>query len=179
MKKAFLVHGWGGSSESSWRPWLKKELEKKGFSVSVPAMPDTEHPKMDAWVKQLAKTVGTPGKDCYFVGHSLGCITILRYLESLKGKVGGVVLVAGFSDNLGFKEIDSFFVKPLDWEKIRSRCRRFVAIHSITDRYVPLRHGKIFRDKLGAETIVVKKMGHFSRVKELPVVLEAVMKISA
>ena len=141
-------------------------------------MPDTEHPKMDAWVKQLAKTVGIPDKDCYFVGHSLGCITILRYLESLKGQVvGGAVLVAGFSDNLGFKEIDSFFAKPLDWKKIKSRCSKFTAIDSNTDRYVPLRHAKIFREKLGAEAVVVKKMGHFSRVKELPVVLEAVLKM--
>ena len=88
------------------------------------------------------------------------------------------MLVAGFSDNLGFKEIDSFFSKPISWERIKSRCSKFTAIHSNTDRYVPLRHAKIFREKLGAEAVVVKKMGHFSRVKELPVALEAVLRIS-
>lgn len=180
MKKVFIIHGWGGKPESGWRPWLKNELEKKKFSVSVPTMPDTEHPKMDAWIKQLAKTVGTPDKDCYFVGHSLGCITILRYLETLRGiqKIGGAVLVAGFSDNLGFKEIDSFFSKPIGWEKIKSRCGKFAAINSKNDVYVPLKHGKIFREKLGAELIVKDKMGHFSRVRELPDALETVLKMT-
>ncbi|MBI2580107.1 MAG: alpha/beta hydrolase, partial [Candidatus Aenigmarchaeota archaeon] len=77
MKRAFLVHGWQGSPESGWKPWLRKELKKNGFSVSVPEMPDTAHPRMNAWVPHLAKTVGTPDKNCYFVGHSLGCIAIL------------------------------------------------------------------------------------------------------
>ena len=179
MKKAFLIHGWGGKPESGWRPWLKKELEKKGFSVSVLAMPDTEHPRMDAWVNHLRQAVRIPDKDCYFVGHSAGCITILRYIETLdkNQKIGGAVLVAGFSDNLGFKELDSFFSKPIDWEKIKSRCNRFVSIISTNDKYVPARHGKIFQERFGAE-LVKERMGHFSRVKELPSALEAVLRIS-
>lgn len=74
-------------------------------------MPHTDHPKMQAWVRHLKKVVGTPDKDCYFVGHSLGCITILLYLESLHGnqEVGGVVLVAGFTSDLGYEELHSFF----------------------------------------------------------------------
>ncbi len=179
MKRAFLIHGWGGKPETGWRPWLKKELEKKGFSVSVPAMPDTEHPRVDAWVSHLRKAVGIPDKDCYLVGHSAGCITILRYLEAFKEtqRIGGAVLVAGFSDNLGFKELDSFFSRPIDWKKIKSRCAKFVAIHSTNDQFVAMKHGKAFQEKLGAD-LVKERMGHFSRAKELPAALEAVLKIS-
>jgi len=32
-KRVFLIHGWEGSPEEGWRPWLKKELEKRGFKV--------------------------------------------------------------------------------------------------------------------------------------------------
>ena len=46
-KRVFVIHGWGGYPEEGWKPWLKKELEKRGFTVFVPAMPDTEHPKMN------------------------------------------------------------------------------------------------------------------------------------
>ena len=114
-KKAFIVHGWEGTPESGWNPWLKNELEKKGFTVIVPPMPDTENPEMGAWLNHLKDVVGEPDKDCYFVGHSLGCITILRYLESLPGdkKIGGAVLVAGFASNLGYEELESFFAKPI------------------------------------------------------------------
>jgi predicted alpha/beta hydrolase family esterase len=183
VKRVFLIHGWGGHPEGGWRPWLKKELEKEGFEVYVPAMPDTEHPKMDAWLKHLTKIVGTPDKGCYFVGHSLGCITILRYLETLKPnqQIGGVVLVAGFTSNLGFEELQSFFTKPINWEKIKSHCKKFVAIHSDNDPYVSLHYGDFFKEKLNAEVIVEHNMKHFcgsEGITILPSALNAVLKIS-
>lgn len=45
---------------------------------------------MDKWVPYLAQAVGELHPEDYSVGHSLGCITILRYLESLKeGQIAG------------------------------------------------------------------------------------------
>jgi len=131
-KRVFLIHGWEGSPEEGWRPWLKKELEKRGFKVFVPAMPDTKNPHIDKWLPHLIETVGKPSENDYFVGHSLGCITILKLLEGLaeNEKVGGVILVAGFTYNLGYKEISSFFQKPVDFNKIKSHCEKFIAIHS-------------------------------------------------
>ena len=130
MKRVFIIHGWDGKPEHGWSPWLKKELEDKGYTVEAPAMPDTATPTLEKWLQHLKKVVGTPDEDCYFVGHSLGCITILRYLESLPEDqiVGGVVLVAGFSSNLeydGYKnELLSFFETPVLWEKIKSQCKK-------------------------------------------------------
>lgn len=189
-KRVFLIHGWGGSPEEGWRPWLRSEFEKKGFRVYVPVMPDTDYPKLDAWLRQLRKTVGIPDERCYFVGHSLGCIAILRYLEGLrKGQeIGGVVLVAGFTDmditvgeDENINEIKSFFGTSVDFEKIKAHCEKFIAIHSNNDPYVPLRYGDIFKEKLNAEVIVKQNMSHFSgddNINELPCALEAVLKIS-
>ena len=72
MKKAFLIHGWEGSPEEGWRPWLKKELEKRNFSVTVPEMPDSKYPTIDKWLTYLKNIVKKPSEDSYFVGHSLG-----------------------------------------------------------------------------------------------------------
>jgi len=116
MKKVIIIHGWEGSPQSNWFPWLKKELEAKGFVVEVPIMPDTMNPTLENWLAHLKKVAGEPNENTYFVGHSLGVITILRYLESLEDKkVGGVVLVAGFPEPIGYEEINTFFVKPLDY----------------------------------------------------------------
>lgn len=182
-KRAFLIHGWEGYPEEGWRPWLKEELEKNGFDVFAPAMPDTKHPKMDAWVDHLAKTVGTPDDGCYFVGHSLGCITILRYLETLKSDqaVGGVVLVAGFTSNLGYSELETFFKKPIDWEKINNHCKRFTAIHSDNDPYVSLHYCDFFKENLGAKVFVEQNMKHFSGsdgITRLPIALSQLLEMS-
>jgi len=183
-KRAFLIHGWEGCPEEGWRPWLKSELEKNEFQVFNPAMPDTNNPHIDKWVPNLAKLVRKPTENDYFVGHSLGCITILRYLEGLKEneKVGGVILVAGFTDDLGYKELSSFFQEPIDFPKIKSRCQKFIAIHSDNDPYVALSYGDIFKEKLNAELIVQHNMKHFSgddNIVELPVVLSTILDISS
>lgn len=49
-KRLIIVHGWGGSPDEGWFPWLKNEAEKLGFSVSVPAMPNTNEPRIFNWV---------------------------------------------------------------------------------------------------------------------------------
>lgn len=183
-KRVFLIHGWNGYTEEGWQPWLRNELENRGFKVFMPSMPDTKYPKADVWVKHLAEIIGTPDKDCYFVGHSLGCITILRYLETLKEnqEVGGVILVAGFTSNLGYEELNSFFLKQINWQKIKPNCRKFVAVHSDNDPYVSLHYGDFFKEKLNAKIIVKHNMKHFSGddgVMELPVVLDNLLMISS
>lgn len=145
-------------------------------------MPDTKNPHIDKWLSYLANSAGKTSEDDYFVGHSLGCITILRFLEELREgeKVGGVILVAGFTDDLGYKELSSFFQKPIDFPKIKSRCRKFVAIHSDNDPCVSLSCGDVFRDKLGAKVIVEHNMKHFSgddNILELPIVLNIILEI--
>lgn len=178
-KRVFLIHGWEGNPSSNYFPWLRFNLEEKGYLISALAMPDTMSPKLDAWVGKLSYAVGRPDEDCYFVGHSLGCITILRYIENLRSgeKVGGAVLVSGFASSIGYDEPDSFVKDPIEWGNIRSHCRKFVCINSDNDPYVSMTHANLLKDKLGAELIVKHAMGHIN-LEELPDALDAVLKMS-
>lgn len=169
MKRVIIIHGWEGKPASNWFPWLKRELEARGVKVEVPEMPDTEHPKEDEWVARLAKVVDEPDAETFLIGHSLGGITILRYLESLLDgeRIGGVVLVAAFSEPLpnrkAFAELNSFFTCPVNFERVRrTAAKQFVAIQSDNDRYVPVLHGEIFTEKLGARLITIKGGGHLN-----------------
>lgn len=188
MKRAVIVHCWDGYPDYCWYPSTRKELEKASFKVEVPAMPETSLPKLSLWLPTLKKVIGEPNEELYLIGHSAGCITILRYLEQLgpNQKVGGVVLVAGFTDNLGYEELSNFFTKPIDFEAIKSKSPYFVAINSDDDPYVPLKHGEIFKDELDAKLIVKHAMGHFSgpvddtkSVTSLPDVAESILSMRA
>lgn len=158
-KRVFIIHGWEGYPEEGWFPWLKNTLEKEGFRVYVPKMPNSQNPQLSEWLSHLQKIVINPDPSTYFVGHSLGCITILRYLENLPQniKIGGAVLVAGFPEPIGYEELNSFFPAPLNYKKIKSHTSKFIAIHSDNDPYVTLQNGEILKEKLGAKLIIEKK----------------------
>lgn len=165
MKKAIIIHCWEGYPEYCWYPYVKKELEALDFEVVVPAMPNTDNPKLHEWLPMLKEIIGRPDEDLYLIGHSLGCATIMRYLEALSDveKVGGVVFVAGFNENVGYDEIQSFFETPIDLEKVKSKSKNgFIAIHSDDDPHVDLKYADVFKKKLGAEIIIKHKAKHFS-----------------
>ena len=185
-KRAVIVHCWEGYPEYCWYPQTKKELEAAGFEVFVPAMPETDNSKLSLWFPKLQEVIGSPNENLYLIGHSIGCATILRYLESLEElkRIGGVVLVAGYTDKIGFEEIKSFFMTPFDFKKIKSKSDHFVAIHSDDDPYVDLKYGEIFKETLGAEIIIKPNMKHFSGPIEneesclsLPEVTQSILKM--
>jgi len=187
MEKVFIIHCWEGYPNYCWYPKTKKELEAKGYAVIVPEMPDTDSPKLSGWLSKIAEIIDRPDKNTYLIGHSLGCITILRYLESLRSdeKIGGVVLVAGFTDSLGFEEIKTFFEALIDFKKIKKHCSNFVAIHSDNDPYVDLKYSGIFKKKLGAKVIIKHNAKHFSgeiegekSCTELPDVIDSILDLS-
>jgi uncharacterized protein len=183
MKRVFIIHGWEADPGSNWFPWLKEELTKKGITAVTPAMPDSAHPDCGRWIGYLKKIVGQVDEDTFFVGHSLGPIAILRFLESLPldEKAGGVIMVAGFSESLGIPEIESFFAQPLDYAKVKKMSQRFVVINSNDDPYVPMDRAKILERELGAELIVVHQAGHLNAGTgffKLPAVLEKILQWS-
>lgn len=192
MKKVVIVHGWDGSPEDSWYPWLKAELEKEGFEVIAPQLPNPGSPRINTWVPALAAAVGTADEQTYLVGHSMGCETIARYVEGLPEgqKVGGAIFVAGFferltdigdDENSRETERDWLDTKP-DFAKVRAHLGKSVAIFSDDDPFVPLENQDDFRDGLGSEIIIEHAKGHFNlrrdHTKELPLVLEKVLEIS-
>lgn len=172
MTRVFIIHGWCGYLGEGWQSWLKNELEKEGFAVQTPEMPNPEKPIIDEWVPFLRQIVGNRDEDTYFVGHSIGCQAVLRFIESLpKGsKIGGAVLVAGFvnlTDDAYEDEEDKNIAKPwletpIDWDKIKTHTENFVCIFSDNDPVVTIDNSKVFEEKLNAKVVVEHGKLHFS-----------------
>ena len=149
-------------------------------------MPKPDEPNIEAWVTHLSQIIGDVDENTYFVGHSIGCQTILRYLEGLPvdKKVGGAAFVAGWFTLMNLetneeKEIAKPWLEtPIDLDKVKQHTKKFFAIFSDNDEVVPQENKKLFEERLGAKTAVEHGKGHFSGsdgVKELPVILEAIL----
>lgn len=188
-KRVFIVHGWDGSPDEPMHKWLKISLEERGFGVIVPEMPNPEVPEINSWVGKLIEVVKNPDKETYFIGHSIGCQTILRYLERLpeEVKIKGIVLIAPFFDLMGIedeegsKEIAKPWLKTqIDYKKVKSHTNNIIAIFSDNDPYVSLSNKELFEERLGAKTIVENNKGHFdpdSGVEDNPTALKELLEI--
>lgn len=192
MKKAYIIHGWGGSPDESLHKWLKQQLESHNFKVHILKMPDTNNPKIKEWVDCLNEEIFNPNKDTYLIGHSIGCQAILRYLESLSEnlKVKGVVLIAPFIHLLDTayenpeeekKIAKPWLETPLNWNKIIRHAQNFTAIFSDNDFCVPLSDKEIFKERLNAQIIIEHNKGHFTEednVTQLPSALASILEMS-
>jgi len=190
-KRVFIIHGWEGTPEDGWFPWLKKRLEEKGFEVHVPTMPNANAPEMKAWIAKLKKEVGKPDENTYLVGHSIACLAILHYLAKLPktAKIGGVVFVQGWftltpestPDEESKAEAKPWLETPGDIEKARQKAKRMIAIFSDNDPYVRFEENKNAFEKFCDKIIVEKGKGHISadfNVFELPSALKAVLELA-
>jgi hypothetical protein len=184
MKRAIIVHGWGGTPLGNWFPWLRKELESRNLFVEVPEMPNTEAPEMEHWVGHLAKFVDEEDENI-MIGHSMGVQAVLRYLEKKpeKVKVKGAVLVAGFvaslSDEITRNPQDEQIAKPwletpINLSKVSANAGKIISIVSDNDPYIPEDNWAEF-EKLG-EVIIQHGNGHIQNPEEKDV-LRAVEKI--
>lgn len=181
MKKVIIVHRWAGGSKDDWRPWLKDELEKLGCRVFVPQMPDTDEPVIEKWVNKLVEVVGQPDADTYFVGHSIGCQTILRYLEKMNTPVGGAVFVAGWFNLENLEDEDAkeiarpWIETPIDLAKVKSVLPVATLIISENDPYGCLEENRQKFSEIVTKEIVIPSAGHFTTedgYEKFPVVLD-------
>lgn len=183
MKKVIIVHGWSGSPKEPTHIYLKNELENLGFQVTVPEMPNKNHPEIESWVNHLLSICPNPDKDTHFIGHSIGCQTILRYLEKLnsRSKVGKIVLLAPWFhlQNLEGPESEAiakpWIEKGMNIEKINKHISEITCIFSDNDLWVPLSDKDIFQKLFNAKISIQHNKGHFTEddgVLEVPEILD-------
>ena len=184
--RVFIIHRWGGNPSTDWYQWLSNAIKSKGFDVFVPSMPNPDKPAIEEWVGAIGKNVSSIDENTYFVGHSIGCQAILRFLETVSGTAGGVLLVAPWLhlkeaayESEGDREIARPWIEePINFGKIRAKKIRIIM--ATGDPYVPVEDSKIFEEKLCASTDIMPVSTHFTTedgYAELHVALNEFMKL--
>ena len=177
IKRFVILHGRNGSPNSHLFPWLKSQLEKKGYEVLAPALPHTQEPDDEEQTEFVLKNCELDA-NTVIVGHSFGGVVALRLLE--KGiRVNKVVLLCTpFSGEFLDKEprpsVTKACQKGFDFKKIIYGAKDFILLYDSTDYVVPMSDGEAFAEKLN--TALIKIAGqepHLSGKKE-PAVLEEI-----
>lgn len=180
--KFVILHGWEGGPGLNWFPWLKKELQKLKHEVEIPVLPNPDFPQMDEWFSFLNDFLVKEKEPVILIGHSLGAVLILRYLEQQKKVplVKVAILVAGgFENRRSIPELANFFTKPFDFSKIKSSADKFISISGTDDPFTRKEVSEKLANFLGTEPIWVENGGHLAEewgYTELPILLTAIKK---
>ncbi|MCX6793053.1 MAG: alpha/beta hydrolase [Candidatus Falkowbacteria bacterium] len=186
MKKVFLIHGFEGTPNGGWRPWLMSELDKKNIYCCALPMPSPKDPICSEWIEEIASNVKNNFEDTILVGHSLGSPAILRYLESQADNacLAGVILVSGPCEKIladkpdsKLRKIDGFLESSFDFKKLKLKAKKFIVIHGDNDNKVPLDQGQFVSRELDCELIAIKNGGHLSGDDGYTALPEALEKI--
>ena len=189
MNKIYIIHCWDGTKDDGWYPWLDKKISNDNNKVYRLNMPNTNNPKIEEWINELEKHVDNLDKNTFFVGHSIGSQTILRYLEKHnKDKIGGILLVAPWLDLLpeaindeeSYNTAKPWLNTPINFEKIKKITNNITCIFSDNDYFVPSSEINKFESLLNAKIIIVNNKGHISmddEINELKEIYDAMLDI--
>jgi predicted alpha/beta hydrolase family esterase len=183
--KALILHGTYGSPTENWFPWLRAELEKRGYEVAVPELPTPENQSVDSWLGALRGQVKWGlDKDTVLVGHSCGATFILSgILSKAESPVGATFLVSPFIHDLGDERFDklnyTFTHQQFDWNKIKQNAGKVTILYGDNDPYVPASEPREIADHLGVEPIIVSDGGHLNTeagYNNFPKLLEEILQ---
>lgn len=184
MKNAIIFQGAGETQKSFWLPYVKKELEKRGYTVWLPQLPEIDNPKLQEILSFILKN-GEFNQETVMIGHSAGVPFILSTLENIEVKIKKAVMVAGLiepstNDEAITKWQKLFLQDKYDWRKIKAHCKEFIFINSVNDPWgCNEKQGKKMFDKLGG-TLIINEEGHMGSdsfhqpYKEFPLLISLV-----
>jgi uncharacterized protein len=176
MKKTLIIHAWFNKPENNWYPWLKSELEKKGYSVDLPDIPELRKdiPDLKSILTLIEKNV-KPNSDTVVIGHSLGCLVAMRLAEQHQYKK--MILVSGWDfDDLteGHKK---FWKSKINHVKIQKNVSEIIIVHSDNDPYITACQAEDMSKRLNGRFVLVKGAGHFTSkdgITKIPELLQFV-----
>lgn len=167
--RIILIHGNGGCKPTDyWFPFVKSELEDKGFQVLTPQFPDPELARSSIWLPFLENELHADEKTV-LVGHSSGAVAAMRFAE--EHRLLGSVLVGGYQSDLGFEQ-----EKAWDWDAIKANQKWILQFASTDDPWIPIHEPRLIHEKLDSDYHEYKDQGHFGGdydKKEFPELISA------
>ncbi len=179
IKNYILLYGRNGGRGKNFMPWLKSQLESRGFKVEVPELLNPGEPN-DLEQAEFVKKHCTLNENTVVIGHSFGGIVALRLLE--QGiRVNRVALVStpfsgNFLDGVKRKSVTAAAQRGFNFEKIKNNSQGITLLYDSADTVVPISDGEAFAKELSIPLQKAKAQNaHFCALQE-PEVLSAALQ---
>lgn len=169
MKRAVILHCYEGTTLSHWYPWLKSQLEERGYEVWASDMPNADKPNARVVTDfLLSKKIWDFFEDNLIIGHSWGAVQLLHLLQNLPDgvRVKAAVPVSVYSHVLaeqpGWEQLKGLFEEPFDFPRIKSASQKFLFVHGDNDPWCDPKQAEYLASQVDGELVMVKGGHHFS-----------------
>lgn len=161
MKNALMLQCWYSKISDHWYPWLKNELEARGYQTQFPDIAEFRKDAPDlSIILRDVENLRCINRDTMMVSHSLGCLAALRLAET--HPYDTLILVSGWDYNDLTEAHQSFWKTPVDHAAIKKNGKRVIVIHSDNDPYITAFSAEEMSKRLGGTFVCVKNGGHLT-----------------
>ena len=149
------IPGLRNSDDHHWQTIWEKEYPDEFYRVN---QRDWEKPACDEWTERIEEELkGFDYSQLVLVGHSVGCVTIIKWFERYGHQIKGALFVAPSDvDKPNYpKYIQGF--NPMPAKKLPFPS---IVVASSDDHVVEIERAKIFARNWGSEFVALQNAGH-------------------
>ena len=188
-KNCIIIHGCPAKREEKmnpktrtydkhWIPWTRKQLEEKGIKTETPLMPTPWEPDYEKFKTKIERQ--NIDENTILVGHSCGCVFLVRWLGETKRKIFKLILVApGEFSNKEDNSEPSFRSYKID-QMIKNRVGNIIMFTSNNEKESRKETLKTFHEVLGGKIISLPNHGHYlmrnMETEEFPELVEKIIE---
>lgn len=156
MTNYFIIPGLGNSGPEHWQTYF----EKSGENFQRVNQQEWDSPESADWIKTLDNALANYDlSQVVLIGHSLGCVTIVRWAAQYKKAIKGALLVAPSDIEAQQYTFPAKGFSPIPKQKINFKT---IVVASDDDIWVSIERAKYFADCWGSEFINIGKAGHIN-----------------
>lgn len=149
------IPGLRNSNEHHWQSIWEQEQPEKFFRIN---QIDWGNPDCQIWIDRIEEELlHFNHSDLILVGHSVGCVSIIKWFEKYGHPIKGALFVAPSDvEKIGYpKYITGFSPMPISKLPFKS-----MVVASSNDPVVDLDRAKTFAANWGSKLHVLKNAGH-------------------
>jgi uncharacterized protein len=176
-----ILHGIHSNAGDNWMRWLKNNLESS-IKVLMPQLPDPQQPKRQAWLDRVIEELQNENlTKTIIVGHSLGVVSALDFIQLQSEKVRALVSASGFHADYGHP-LNSDFIseRAINMLKVKNNLEEAHVFYGSDDPYVPQGVLLSLAEALEVTPVVIENGGHLNKsagFSEFPLLLDSVKGI--
>ncbi|PVY41079.1 RBBP9/YdeN family alpha/beta hydrolase [Pontibacter virosus] len=149
------IPGLHNSGEDHWQTIWEREHPNQFFRV---VQEDWENPNCETWISRIEEALsGFDHAQLVLIGHSVGCVTIMKWFERYGHQIKGALFIAPSDvDRPGYPKYITGF-SPMPEARLPFPT---IVVASTNDHVVDIQRARLFARNWGSALVELENAGH-------------------